>query len=337
MESFTSLFARQDLLAKAAVFYAVSFAALAIATFALGDPRRRAEELRDSQEIERVMHMDAVLPAGWVTEQGARPFAWKVEEPLGEIEAGMPFRVRIRLSEPGLDAPISDGLRVAHTVSHGNGPAGEWTRLEESEEAGVYAGELTATREGASSWIFEVSMPPGTAPGRHGAQRGVAHATWAHKPGWGLLVLHDRRENMEDFCRAHGFSISERKKPLTAAAGTVGTVVASLLVLLLGSAIYTLVARVLGGGGGFLLMLVTLGYITGLANFLQLGVLLLPLSMQPIAQYGILGWALFMELVALSKVYDLDLLLALVAWVMAGAVKVFGAVYLAVAVVKFLA
>ncbi|MCC6738651.1 MAG: hypothetical protein IT452_06370, partial [Planctomycetia bacterium] len=101
--------------------------------------------------------------------------------------------------------------------------------------------------------------------------------------------------------------------------------------LLIGSAIYFGAARFFGGGGSYLLMVVTLAYLTGFTNLMQIAVLFVPAKDVDWVAY--VAWAieLILYLMALMKVFDMNLMGAIIAVVAAGFIKFLIVVWLIIA------
>ncbi len=350
MELFGTIFARQDMLAKGVVFYAASFIAVALAAAFAASPDRNAEVQHQISEIERVNHVKAVLPKDWVdvksspqglTEWG-EALSYRLIEPLGPIEAGKPFTVRLQVMEPGRTQPALGKAKMGRTRSHGNPPGDEWYEMKKGATDGEWVAELPAGREGSSSFMFSLTCRPGTQAGDLGCARCGLHFTWTHLPGWGRLVLDDRQERLMEAAKSKGIPLVEEKKSgglLGAALGTAGmfaAIAVNVVGLLISAAIFTGAARLLGGGGGFLLMLVTMAYLTGFSNFLQFFTLLTPLKLQIWLQAALLFYGLGLQLFALMKVYDIDILQALMTAILGTVAKVFGAAFLVLAVLKVL-
>lgn len=350
MELFGTIFSRPEMLAKGAIFYAASFVAVALAAAFAARPDRNAEIQHQVSEIERVHRVDAVLPKDWVdirnppsglTEWGD-PFACRLVEPLAPVEAGKPFTVRILVTDLDHSTPAVGKVTLARTQSHGNPPGKDAYPMTAGSKPGEWVAQVPATREGSSSFYFSITCQPGTEGAKFDCIRGGQHFTWTHVPGWGRLVLEDRSARLAEAARAKGLPVGEEKPKSTllgAALGTAGMMAAiavNVVGLLISAAIFTVAARLLGGGGGFLLMLVTMGYLTGFANFLQFLALLTPIKAQVWLQAGLLFYGLGLQLFALMKVYDIDVLQAMMTALLGTAAKVFGGAFLVLAVLKML-
>lgn len=344
MELFGAIFSRPEMLAKAAVFYGASFIVVAVAAAFAARPDKNAERVYAASEIERTKKVDAHVPQDWVDVSGGatgltdwgEPFAFKVLEPLGPVDAGKPFTVRMLVTEPGHSKPAVGTAKFGRTPSHGNPPGNEWHEMKAGSKEGEFSVELPATREGGSSFMFSITCRPDTFAGQQKCSRCNVHLTWTHKPGWGMLVLEDR----EAALRALGQLDEKPKTTLMAAAvggaGMMMTLLINLVGLLLSAAIYTAAARATGGGGGFLLMLVTMGYLAGFTNFLEVFSLMTPVTAQVWLHLLIFVYGLGLTLFALMKVYDIDMLQAMLVGVIGVAVKVFGAAWLVLAGAKLL-
>ncbi len=105
-------------------------------------------------------------------------------------------------------------------------------------------------------------------------------------------------------------------------AGVIVLVAFSLAVLLFDAVTLNVCARMIGGGGGFLPMLIVLAYLSGIVNFAKVVVIGVNLGMgQDAARTAdlLLGvWNYALYVLALMKVYDLELGWALGATVLAG-------------------
>jgi hypothetical protein len=350
MEKFPLLFSRNDMLGKMAVFYAASFAAVVVAALFMARPGRSAADVNAISEIERVgkvahqvpaERMDVAKYTQGLTEWG-KPFSFRVLEPLGPVEAGKPFTFRILVTELDHKSPAVGEAKMQRTKGHGAPPGTESVPLKPGAQPGEYVAELVAGREGGSSFCFSITDPPETEAGKLKCLRCAIHMTWQHQPGWGRLVLEDRRANIAAEARAKGLPVPEEKAGGGAMAATLGAggvmlaILGNLVGLLISAAIYTGAARVLGGGGSFLLMLATMAYLTGFSNMLQVLTLATPIAAQMWLQVILLVYGFVLQLFALMKVYDIDLLAALMTIVLAAAAKLLGGAYLLFAALKVL-
>ena len=350
LELFGAIFSRQDMLAKGVVFYAASFIAVGLAAAFAARPDRNAEAQNQVEQIERLQKVGAQVPQDWVDVKSAaqgltdwgEPFSFKVVEPLGPVEAGKPFTVRMLVMEPGRVKSAIGKAKFGRTASHGNPPGNVWHDMKPGSKEGEYVAQLPATREGGSSFAFSITCRPGTQAGDLNCSRCNVHITWSHLPGWGQLVLDDRTSAIAEAAKAHGLPVADKTPKhglVSAALGTAGTVAAiagNVIGLLISAAIFTFAARLLGGGGGFPLMLVTMAYLTGFSNFLQFFSLLTPLKLQMWLQVGLLFYGLGLQLFALMKVYDIDVLQALMTALVGFAAKLFGAAFIVLAALKVL-
>lgn len=350
MELFGAIFSRQEMLAKGAIFYAASFIAVAVAAAFAARPDRNAEMQHQVEEIERVHHVDAVLPKDWVDAKSppqgiaewGEPLSYRLLEPLGPVEAGKPFTVRLQVMELGRTQPAIGKAKLGRTPSHGNPPGDEWYEMKKGATEGELVAQVPAGREGSSSFIFSMACRPGTQAGDLGCTRCGFHFTWTHQPGWGRLVLEDRRARILESAKAKGLPVTEDKPStglLGAALGGAGifaAIAVNVVGLVISAAIFTAAAQMLGGGGGIMLMFVTMAYLTGFSNFLQFFTLLTPLKLQIWLQAALLFYGLGLQLFALMKVYDIDVLQAVVTAVLGTVAKVFGAAFLVMAVLKLL-
>ncbi|MBI3272899.1 MAG: hypothetical protein HYZ53_28180 [Planctomycetes bacterium] len=100
----------------------------------------------------------------------------------------------------------------------------------------------------------------------------------------------------------------------------------SVIFLLIDALILNVAARLLGGGGGFLGLLVVLAYLTGITNFSSVALLLVGGKVTPSfakgLEYALLAWNRGLFLLALMKVYDLELTGALTACAVSGVIRV---------------
>jgi hypothetical protein len=348
LELFGVIFSRQDMLAKGVVFYAASFIAVGLAAAFAARPDRNAEIQNQVEQIERLQKVEHHVPAEWVDVKGAaqgltewgEPLAIKVLEPVGPVEAGKPFTVRMLVMEPDHSKPVVGKAKLGRTSSHGNPPGNEWHELKPGSKEGEFVAQIPATREGGSSFAFSITCRPGTQAGDLNCSRCNVHITWSHLPGWGRLVVDDRTSAIAEAARAKGLPVPDGKPKhglLAAAMGTAGTVAAiagNVIGLLISAAIFTFAARLLGGGGGFSLMLVTMAYLTGFSNFLQVFSLLTPLKLQMWLQVALLFYGMGLQLFALMKVYDIDVLQALMTALVGFAAKLFGAAFIVLAALK---
>ncbi|MEK7470164.1 MAG: zinc ribbon domain-containing protein [Planctomycetota bacterium] len=350
LELFGAIFSRQDMLAKGVIFYAASFVAVGLAAAFAARPDRNAEVQNQIEQIERLQNVEHHVPQEWMdvklgaqglTEWG-EPLSLKVIEPVGPVEAGKPFMVRMLVMEPDRSRPAIGKAKLGRTSSHGNPPGNEWHDMKTGTKEGEYVVQLPATRQGGSSFAFSITCRPGTQAGDLNCSRCNVHITWSHLPGWGQLVVDDRTTAIAEAARAHGLPVADNSPKhglVSAALGTAGTVAAiagNVIGLLISAAIFTFAARLLGGGGGFTLMLVTMAYLTGFSNFLQFLSLLTPLKLQMWLQVGLLFYGLGLQLFALMKVYDIDVLQALMTALVGFAAKLFGAAFIVLAALKIL-
>ncbi|KAF0243423.1 MAG: hypothetical protein FD180_3407 [Planctomycetota bacterium] len=350
LELFGAIFSRHDMLAKGVVFYAASFVAVGLAAAFAARPDRNAEARNQVEQIERLQKVEHHVPQEWVDVKGGaqgltdwgEPFSFRVVEPLGPVEAGKPFTVRMLVMEPGRSTPAIGKAKIGRTSSHGNPPGNEWHDMKPGSKEGEFVAQLPATRQGGSSFAFSITCRPGTQAGDLNCSRCNVHITWAHQPGWGQLVLDDRTSAIAATAKANGLPVPDNKPKtglVSAALGTAGTIAAiaaNVIGLLISAAIFTFAARLLGGGGGFTLMLVTMAYLSGFANFLQFLTLLTPLKLQMWLQVGLLFYGLGLQLFALMKVYDIDVLQALMTALVGFTAKLFGAAFIILAALKIL-
>ncbi|MEK7468397.1 MAG: Yip1 family protein [Planctomycetota bacterium] len=265
-------------------------------------------------------------------------FYWKVENPPQDVEAGKKFLVTIEMVLEGEDkkpgAPIDAEVYVA--------TYGGWADDDEEGGAenpkanqtspGKYSCEVTGVYDRATLVNF-MFCPKGQKL-TYNNQQGELLVSFPTRPGWAKTVVEKERKEYE---KEH-----EKDKPTTVAgkatkalmggAAIFGAVLANILGLAITAGVCTLTARLFGGGGSFLLLLCTLAYVTGFTNMLELIVFFVPAKEVDWVAWVVGVITALAHLLALMKVFDLDLMTALLASFLARAIVLFGVGWLILAI-----
>lgn len=296
--------------------------------------------------VERLSEMREGMEEQAYGGRSVPPLVWRIVEPNGGVEAGKPFPVRVRVQSIARDLKLRvTAIRIAWASDYGGQPQEGFRPMTPGAED-EWTAELTATRTGGTSAVFEFDVEgdvPGRGPeeafreGAYGEGAAVpmvsrprAWATWAHLPGWGRLALADRPELRDQL--GGGSRMGTLVGAAFGAAGATAAVLVNLAGILITAGLFTVAARCLGGGGGFLPMLVALGLLTAVTNTFQLALCFVPVGTQPLFSFGLAGYGFVLQLIALQKVFDIDLLGALLTVVLAVAAKLFGAAYVVFAI-----
>jgi hypothetical protein len=347
MEKFGVAFTRSDLLAKITVFYALSFLSIVLVAKLVSGTKLDGGRAAQVAEIERVGRIPSNLDPDWHVAEGfdawtecSYGWEWRLIGPFEKVEAGKPFTATVEVWHKGRQKPFAGEIRWATTVGSGTGTDSEWVTGTKAAEPGLYTLDITAKTAGATTMTF--GMFDKAAGFEHLDQlfrHGSVHLVFESKEGWGWQELANREQRMKEL----GMALESEKKGVGkfvgAAAGTagvLGSVLGNVIALLIAAGLFTVAARMLGGGGGFLLMLLTLAYLTGFSNYAQMISLVVPGKLQGFAQIGLLGWGFVLQCIALMKVYDIDLLLALMTTVLAAAAQLFGGAYILMFILKLL-
>lgn len=217
------------------------------------------------------------------------------------------------------------------TVNEGELPYGE-IQAAQGPEPGSYTFELKAVAQPVTQCGVSLYRPGQKDPG---GLRGQLNPRWPMKPGWAKIQL-DREKAAKaaadgSAAEAAAPIATKTKKALIGGAAVVGSILMNILGLVISAAVFTAAARLLGGGGSFLLMLITLAYLTGFSNLAQVILAFAPTKHLLWLQFASAAYFFVLGILALMKVYDLDLMGALLTNVVAGFIQMFVVAWLVLA------
>lgn len=312
------------------------------------------EELADTpgvkgsieEEAAKLEKKKAVLraPTDWTKAYDSRTgrvgqignFYWRVENPPGEVEAGSKFLVMVEMALEVEEKPGTPIDADVWAFTYGGNYDVEDEEEHKPQQAkntapGKYGCEVTAVYDRATS--VELVFCPKGQELTYNNRLGEITLVFPTRGGWGKKVAEEERKRFEkEHEDAKPSTVKGKaKKALMGGAAVFGAILANLIGLLIGSAIYFGAARFFGGGGSYLLMVVTLAYLTGFTNLMQIAVLFVPAKDVDWVAY--VAWAieLILYLMALMKVFDMNLMGAIIAVVAAGFIKFLIVVWLIIA------
>ncbi|KAF0245501.1 MAG: hypothetical protein FD180_1543 [Planctomycetota bacterium] len=253
-------------------------------------------------------------------------FYWKLENPPGDVEAGKKFLVSLELALEGEDkkpgTPIDADVYV-YVWGDWLGEDGEPKEPPKAQQTspGKYGFEVTAVYDRATvvNFVF-------CAKGKKLADElGSIRVSFPTRAGWAKTVVErERKEYEKEHEKDKPTTVKGKAtKALLGGAAIFGAILANILGLAITAGVCTLTAKLFGGGGSFLLMLCTLAYVTGFMNLLELVVFVVPAKDVPWIAWIIAVITAIMHMIALMKVFDLDLMTALLAAFAARAILIF--------------